>query len=73
MLMPLKLSHIINLSHKFSQTLKVAASHIIIDVGVCLGGSGVTESVFLNQKPGIRAALVHTKYLAEMCRKVSDV
>lgn len=30
------------------------------------------ESSALNHKKGIRAAVVHDKYIAEMCRKVSS-
>lgn len=34
------------------------------DVGVCIAGSGVPECTLLNTEKGIRAAVIHNKYLA---------
>ncbi len=33
-------------------------------------GSGINSNIYLNQKKKIRAALVHTNYIADICRKV---
>jgi ribose 5-phosphate isomerase RpiB len=41
------------------------------DVGICLAQAGMLECAQLNAVQGIRAALVHDKYIAEMCRKVT--
>ena len=41
-----------------------------LDVGICLVTSGVAESSTLNRVCGIRAAVVHSEYIAGMCRLV---
>ena len=42
-------------------------------VGICYAPVGVVESSFLNRTKGISAALVHNKYLAQMCRRVHAI
>ncbi len=40
-----------------------------LDVGICFTGMGMVESVQLNNIKGIRAAVVHSLYIAGMCRQ----
>ena len=40
------------------------------DLGILLTGAGITANIKLNSMKGIRAALTHNNYIAEMCRKV---
>lgn len=42
------------------------------DVGICFAPIGMVESSYLNKIKGVRAAIVHNKYIAEMCRKVNQ-
>lgn len=42
-------------------------------VGFCYAPVGVAESSAFNRTKGISAALVHNKYIAQMCRRVSEL
>ena len=42
------------------------------DVGLCVCGTGIGISIAANKVAGVRAALVHDDYTAEMARKHND-
>ncbi len=43
-----------------------------LDLGIIVTGTGINTSIVCNKIKGIRAALVHDIYLAQMCRQVDD-
>lgn len=50
----------------------VAESDHSIDSGILICGTGVGMSIVANKTPGIRAALVHSRDVADKCREHND-